>query len=416
MKKVSLVVLGLAMVTSASLSANAIELKTPGLTAVKTPATVQSTKTDKNAANEKYQKEYHAKIKEQQAALNAVKAQDKAARLALADVILPKEKVNEIKALTGEEFDNALNTELVSTLSAETFIQDYADFSETKKAAYYNAVKEIQAVDNRYKNVSNQLTAPLKAIVDGDVSAISSKDELKNAGAMILGIKKNLGTSSDVKKAINKVNKMNNITVVVDDKDRVVYPENGVVGSINSSLEEINNTVAKANLVLGGTLYTQEQQKTLAAIKNNKDLSEEEKSKELKAKAKEFFESNQADGTTKKLYESLSAADKEKFNNAAADVIGAVASYGALGMQCTKLGFNISKNPLLAAPLAFELGALKDTAGLIKDSSSSLAKSVSQLKKVMKDNGITVTNTASAQNTGVKATGLKNLKPVSLKK
>lgn len=416
MKKVSLVVLGLAMVTSASLSANAIELKTPGLTAVKTHATVQSTKTDKNAANEKYQKEYHAKIKEQQAALNAVKAQDKAARLTLADVILPKEKVNEIKALTGEEFDNALNTELVSTLSAETFIQDYADFSETKKAAYYNAVKEIQAVDNRYKNVSNQLTAPLKAIVDGDVSAISSKDELKNAGAMILGIKKNLGTSSDVKKAINKVNKMNNITVVVDDKDRVVYPENGVVGSINSSLEEINNTVAKANLVLGGTLYTQEQQKTLAAIKNNKDLSEEEKSKELKAKAKEFFESNQADGTTKKLYESLSAAEKEKFNNAAADVIGAVASYGALGMQCTKLGFNISKNPLLAAPLAFELGALKDTAGLIKDSSSSLAKSVSQLKKVMKDNGITVTNTASAQNTGVKATGLKNLKPVSLKK
>ena len=416
MKKVSLVVLGLAMVTSASLSANAIELKTPGLTAVKTHATVQSTKTDKNAANEKYQKEYHAKIKEQQAALNAVKAQDKAARLPLADVILPKEKVNEIKALTGEEFDNALNTELVSTLSAETFIQDYADFSETKKAAYYNAVKEIQAVDNRYKNVSNQLTAPLKAIVDGDVSAISSKDELKNAGAMILGIKKNLGTSSDVKKAINKVNKMNNITVVVDDKDRVVYPENGVVGSINSSLEEINNTVAKANLVLGGTLYTQEQQKTLAAIKNNKDLSEEEKSKELKAKAKEFFESNQADGTTKKLYESLSAAEKEKFNNAAADVIGAVASYGALGMQCTKLGFNISKNPLLAAPLAFELGALKDTAGLIKDSSSSLAKSVSQLKKVMKDNGITVTNTASAQNTGVKATGLKNLKPVSLKK
>lgn len=416
MKKVSLVVLGLAMVTSASLSANAIELKTPGLTAVKTHATVQSTKTDKNAANEKYQKEYHAKIKEQQAALNAVKAQDKAAKLTLADVILPKEKVNEIKALTGEEFDNALNTELVSTLSAETFIQDYADFSETKKAAYYNAVKEIQAVDNRYKNVSNQLTAPLKAIVDGDVSAISSKDELKNAGAMILGIKKNLGTSSDVKKAINKVNKMNNITVVVDDKDRVVYPENGVVGSINSSLEEINNTVAKANLVLGGTLYTQEQQKTLAAIKNNKDLSEEEKSKELKAKAKEFFESNQADGTTKKLYESLSAAEKEKFNNAAADVIGAVASYGALGMQCTKLGFNISKNPLLAAPLAFELGALKDTAGLIKDSSSSLAKSVSQLKKVMKDNGITVTNTASAQNTGVKATGLKNLKPVSLKK
>lgn len=416
MKKVSLVVLGLAMVTSASLSANAIELKTPGLSAVKTPATVQSTKTDKNAVNEKYQKEYQAKIKEQQAALNAVKAQDKAARLALAAVILPKEKVNEIKALTGEEFDNALNTELVSTLSAETFIQDYADFSETKKAAYYNAVKEIQAVDNRYKNVSNQLTAPLKAIVDGDVSAISSKDELKNAGAMILGIKKNLGTNSDVKKAINKVNKMNNITVVVDDKDRVVYPENGVVGSINSSLEEINNTVAKANLVLGGTLYTQEQQKTLAAIKNNKDLSEEEKSKELKAKAKEFFESNQVDGTTKKLYESLSAADKEKFNNAASDVIGAVASYGALGMQCTKLGFNISKNPLLAAPLAFELGALKDTAGLIKDSSSSLAKSVSQLKKVMKDNGITVTNTASAQNTGVKATGLKNLKPVSLKK
>ena len=113
-------------------------------------------------------------------------------------------------------------------------------------------------------------------------------------------------------------------------------------------------------------------------------------------------------------YDGLSAADKEAFEKAAGDVIGAVASYGALGMQCTKLGFNISKNPILAAPLAFELGALKDTGALIKDSSSSLAKSVSQLKKIMKDNNITIKSATNT--TDVKSNTLNKLKPVGFKK
>ena len=414
MKKFSLVILGLAMVASVSLEANALELKAPSIPAVKNPVASASAKTDKNAANENYQKEYQAKIEAQQKALNAVKAYDKEARLELAKAVLPAEKVAEIKGLSDAEFDKALNTELVKTLTAETFVQDYAEYTDAQKKAYIDAATKVQIADNRYKNVSNELTAPLKAIVDGKVSAISAKDELKNAGAMILGIKKNLGTSADVKKAIKKVNKANNITIVVPDNEKVVYPKEGTIGSINWSLNEINTTVDKSNQVLAKTLLTQEQRNSLAAIQNNKDLSDAEKAAEMQKQANEYIAKNQADGTIKKAYDGLSAADKEAFEKAAGDVIGAVASYGALGMQCTKLGFNISKNPILAAPLAFELGALKDTGALIKDSSSSLAKSVSQLKKIMKDNNITIKSAANT--TDVKSNTLNKLKPVGFKK
>ncbi|MCM1338461.1 MAG: hypothetical protein NC191_02180 [Muribaculaceae bacterium] len=405
MKKISLAVLGLAMVTSASLSASAIELKAPGLSAVKSPTT-QSAKTDKNAANEKYQKEYQAKIEAQQKKLNAIKAEDRNARLQLANVILTGDKIAEIKALSDAEIDEALDSALVAALSDETFHQVYAEES-FDKTAYYNAVKAIKNVDNKYKNISNELTAPLKAIVDGNVSAISAKDELKNAGALILGIKKNLGTSSSVKKAINKVNKAENIVVVPDVE--VIYPQEGVIGSINYNLNEIDKTVRNANQKIAKVLLTEEQRSSLSAINNNQDLSKEERNAQLRLKTKEYFEANQTDGTIKKAIDTLTPAQKEEFTNAASEVIGAAASYGALGMQCTKLGFNISKNPLLAAPLAFEMGALKDTAGLIKEGSSNLAKSVSQLKKVMKDNGLAI----NTQTTNVKTTGLKNIKPVN---
>lgn len=414
MKKFSLVILGLAMVTSVSLDANALELKAPSIPAVKNPIAAETAKTDKNAANEKYKKEYQAKIDAQQKALNAVKAYDKEARLELAKVILPTDKITEIKGLSDEEFDKTLNAEIVKTLTAETFIQDYAEYTDAQKKAYIDAATKIQIADNRYKNVSNELTAPLKAIVDGKISVISAKDELKNAGAMILGIKKNLGTSTDVKKAIKKVNKANNITIVVPDSEKVIYPKEGTIGSVNWSLNEINTTVDKANQVLAKTLLTQEQRNSLSAIQNNKDLSAEERAAEMKKQANEYIAKNQADGTIKKGYESLSATDKKAFDKAVGDVIGAVASYGILGMECTKLGFNISKNPILAAPLTFELGALKDTGSLIKNSSSSLAKSVSQLKKIMKDNNITIANTAKT--TDIKSSSLNKLKPDSLKK
>lgn len=415
MKKANLIVLGLAILTSTALDANAFELKVPNLPTAKAPL-AQSAKTAKNAANEQYKKEYQAKIEAEQTKLNAVKAYDKQARLSLANVLLTKDKLKEINAISGEEFDEALNTALIDVLSAETFIQDYAEFTPEKKKAYEIAATNIQIADNRYKNVSNELTAPLKAIVDGKVSAISSKDELKNAAAMIFGIKKNLGTNSDLKKAIRKVNKANNIIIVVPEGDEVKYPKEGVIGSINYNLNEINKTVNDANKVLGSILFTQEQQNTLLAIANNKDLSEEERTSELKSKSKEFYENNQADGTIKQTINNLTSVQKEQFTNAAGDVIAAVGAYGVLGLQCTKLGFNISKNPLLAAPLTFEIGALKDTASLIQDSASNLAKSVTQLKKVLKDNNISIANTNSAKTTGIKVRGLKNIKPVNFKK
>ena len=431
MKKISLALLSLAMVVSVSMEVNALELKTPSLSGVKNAVTTSTSASSsaKDAANAKYQEAYQAKIAAQQKALDAVKVYDKNARLELASVILPKDKVAEIKKLSGEEFDKTINDELIKVLSDAGFraridSTDPEDQDKIDKTAYINAVTKIYIADNRYKNVSNELTAPLKAIVDGDVSAISSKDELKNAGAMIFGIKKNLGTNSDLKKAINNVNKgskgnekkgiaaVDPIILSIPDSEKVVYPKDGVIGSINYSMNEINTQVNKANLVLANTLLTTEDKKSLQAVNNNKSLSKEEKTAQIMKMTNEFIAKNQEDGTIKKNYDSLTAAQKKEFSDAAGDVVGAVASYGALGLQCTKLGFNISKNPLLAAPLTFELGALKDTGSLLKSSSSNLAKSVTQLKKIMKDNNIAISNAT----TDVKTNSLNKLKSVGLKK
>ena len=192
-------------------TANAIELKAPGVAGLKVVPTATSNSSAKSATNEKYQKEYQAKLAEQSKKLEAVKSYDKAARLELANVILTSEQITEIKGLSGEEQDVKLNEALAATLSDETFVQTYADYNDAQRKAYYDAVQKIQIADNRYKNVSNEITAPLKAIVDGNVSAISAKDELKNAAGMILGVKKNLGTNATVRKAVNKANKLNKL-------------------------------------------------------------------------------------------------------------------------------------------------------------------------------------------------------------
>ena len=378
MKKSGMAVLGAAVVLSFAMQANAIELKAPNLGAVTNKVTTQTStaKTDKNAANVKYQKEYQARIAAQQKALNAVKVYDKQARLELADVVLDKATVAEIKKLSGEEFDNKLNEELIKTISAETFVADYAEYSKQKKDAYEAACISIQIADNRYKNVANNLTAPLKQIVDGNVSAISSKDELKNAAAMILGIKQNLGTNAALKKSINKFNKANNIIVTVPDEEKVVYPKDGVIGSINAELYDVGVKVNNANSVVAKVLFTDEQKNSMKAVNNNPKLS---------------------------------AAEKKAYDGAVQSLTNAVGSYASIGIDYTKLGFNISKNPLIAAPLVFEVGALKDTGSLVKSNASDLKKSISSIKKINKECGYTPTVASAGKQTSIKSVNFKKI-------
>lgn len=411
MKKSGMAVLGAAVVLSFAMQANAIELKAPNLGAVTNKVTTQTStaKTDKNAANVKYQKEYQARIAAQQKALNAVKVYDKQARLELADVVLDKATVAEIKKLSGEEFDNKLNEELIKTISAETFVADYAEYSKQKKDAYEAACISIQIADNRYKNVANILTAPLKQIVDGNVSAISSKDELKNAAAMILGIKQNLGTNAALKKSINKFNKANNIIVTVPDEEKVVYPKDGVIGSINAELYDVGVKVNNANSVVAKVLFTDEQKNSMKAVNNNPKLSAAEKKAEISRLTAEFQKANQADGTTRKRLSSMTAEQKKAYDGAVQSLANAVGSYASIGIDCTKLGFNISKNPLIAAPLVFEVGALKDTGSLVKSNASDLKKSISSIKKINKECGYTPTVASAGKQTSIKSVNFKKI-------
>lgn len=411
MKKSGMAVLSAAVVLSFAMQANAIELKAPNLGAVTNKVTTQTStaKTDKNAANVKYQKEYQARIAAQQKALNAVKAYDKQARLKLADVVLDKATIAEIKKLSGEEFDNKLNEELIKTISAETFVADYAEYSNQKKDAYEAACISIQIADNRYKNVANNLTAPLKQIVDGNVSAISSKDELKNAAAMILGIKQNLGTNAALKKSINKFNKANNIIVTVPDEEKVVYPKDGVIGSINAELYDVGVKVNNANSVVAKVLFTDEQKNSMKAVNNNPKLSAAEKKAEISRLTAEYQKANQADGTTRKRLSSMTAEQKKAYDGAVQSLANAVGSYASIGIDCTKLGFNISKNPLIAAPLVFEVGALKDTGSLVKSNASDLKKSISSIKKINKECGYTPTVASAGKQTSIKSVNFKKI-------
>ncbi len=100
-------------------------LKAPGVAGLKVVPTATSNSSAKSATNEKYQKEYQAKLAEQSKKLEAVKSYDKAARLELANVILTSEQITEIKGLSGEEQDVKLNEALAATLSDETFALDF---------------------------------------------------------------------------------------------------------------------------------------------------------------------------------------------------------------------------------------------------------------------------------------------------
>lgn len=394
------------MIFTSITAVNAIELKTPAITGLKTTPTLTAKTSAKasaqNAANEKYKKEYQAKLAEQSKKLEAVKAYDKTARLELAKVILSNEQYNEIKNLKGEEQDTKLNEALVTTLSDEAFVQTYAEYNATQKAAYYNAAQKVQIADNRYKNVSNEITAPLKAIVDGDVSAISSKDELKNAAGLILGIKKNLGTNATVKKAIRKANKANEVIITVPEAERVIYPETGVVGSINKQLADVDHSVKGASHTLANILYTKEDLNSLNAIQNNKDLSASEKSAEYKKLAKETIDKSLADGSLQNRFDKMTPAQKKEYTDAVQKIMDGAASYTGIALACTKLGFNISRNPLIAAPLVFEVGALKDTGSLVKESAGDLTKSISQLKKINKAVGITIEQPTTASTSKIK--------------
>lgn len=415
MKKYGLAILGVIIASSFTLSAQAIDLnslKSSALNANNASASA-SKKDEKQAANEAYKKQYQARIEAQKKALDAVNAYDRQAKLELAGVILDKEQLAEIKKLTGEELDKKLNDDLVERLKSEMFTVDFAEYTDAQKKAYEEAVKKLQIADNRYKNVSNQLTAPIKQIVDGKVGALSAKEELKNAAGMILGIKKDLGNNGDILKAVNKINKANNIVIVVPENERVIYPSDGTIGSINAQLESINNGVYKASKVIADIYITKEQKAELAAIQNNQTLSKEERDAAVKKAAYEFAEQNEADGTINAAMQKLTPAQLEAYKKASGELLAAGASYGAIALACTKLGFNISKNPLIAAPLALELGAIKDTASLAKNGASSLAKSAAQIKRINKANGITIEKPKKATD-DAKAGALGKLK--SLKK
>lgn len=387
-------------------SANAVELKKPNVSALKNSTVVSKTKSSaKSVANQKYQKEYQLKLNEQAKKLADVKQYDKAARLELAKVILSSEQVKEINSLKGEEQDTKLNENLIQALSDESFVQTYAEYSLEKKNKYKKAVENLKIANNRYKNVSNEITAPLKAIVDGNVSAISAKDELKNAGAMILGIKKNLGTNAGLMKAVKKANKLNGVVVSVPNEERVVYPSTGVVGSINKQIDDINNSVNVASSKLANIIYTQEELGKLKALQNNPDMTKEEKG----AEAKKIIDDKITDGTMKKHFDSMTAAQKKEYEQSVQAVMNGVASYTAVALECTKLGFNIAKNPLIATPLVFEVGALKDTASLVKASASDLTKSISQIKKINKAVGITVKTAKKSPVNNVKKNNIKNV-------
>lgn len=64
---------------------------------------------------------------------------------------------------------------------------------------------------------------------------------------------------------------------------------------------------------------------------------------------------------------------------------------------------------LIAAPLVFEVGALRDTASLVKSNTSDLKKSISSIKKINKECGYTPTVASAGKQTSIKSVNFKKI-------
>lgn len=411
MKKELVMAVCAAMITAASVQA--LEVKKPDLSSLKsnvagaakttTAASATKTTTDKSADALKQQQEMQAKIDAANKKLAVAENMANSAIWSLAKISLDdetyksfntkKSEINSNKDLTADsksEQLDSLEKDLIKTLNSQLKAQikagDYnPDVYNKTNTTYVNAVKSLQIALNRYENIANGMSPTFKKILDGQISMLNVKLQLVESGKLTKNIKANSMGQRPLLNKYNKINEVNKITVEIPSTEKVVYDKDGIVGGITYQLETTNNNVKAANTKLIDALNLKSKVKAeIDSINSNPDLTQADKDRLIQQAAATVVGDYSAERAAKqkageKVAE-LTSQQKAAIAEATPVLTQAVSDYTSLGLSCAKLGMQISAKPILAAPLALEVGQLKYTGKMLKDSATTLKGTLSAIK------------------------------------
>ncbi len=392
-------VLALCAATVIGASAQAIDIKKPDLGALKNVAGTTTANSENKAKEEAQQKAFQAAIDTANSKLATAKSLANTSIWTLGELILDEETYKgfaskKSDAATADEVLKALNTKLAAELKIKDFNStDIVEIATPNNTKYVNAVKNLQIASNRYENIMNNMSPSFKKVLDGDYSMLAVKSQLAESAKLTKNVKSvSMGQNSLLNK-LNKVNEKAKVSIVIPDSEKVVYNKDGVVGSINYQLDSINGEVNKAYDDIINAFHLQEDVKSLKAKMLEQDKDAMGKVSSDKAAGESYDELAKQQAIVAKLNDknaisNLDAKQKTAIVNAGAKLLASGVNYTALGLQCTKLGMAISAKPIIAAPLALEVGQLKYTAKVLKNSATSVKKVSGPMVKVAKASGV----------------------------
>jgi len=345
--------------------ANAATSKTTAASTAKTTATKTSNKETNDAA---FQKSFQTAIDNSNKKLAEAKTLANNAIWSLGSTVLGEDfeayKAKKSEEGATDELIDAMNKKLKEQIKKND-IDAYAfENNEAGKKAFMNAVTNLQIAQNRYENITNNMSPNFRKILNGEVSMLNVKGQLVESGKLSKNVKAaSMGQSSLLNKLNKIITKQKLGTLQIPESEKVVYNKDGIVGSINYQLDSTNATVNGAyDSLIEAFGLKNEVAKIKADIESKTDAAVNEKGNALQAKqvalnnkANELKEKAKAEGKAVELTSKQSQA----IDNATTKLTEAAANYISLGLACTKLGMQISTKPILAAPLALELDQLK---------------------------------------------------------
>lgn len=392
-------------IASVALAGSVQAFEKPNVSALKNVSSVAASKSasEKDAKQAALQKAFEASLVTANKNFAAADSLANGALWELGSIILDTEVMNDLKSRKGQE---GVNDELAKALNSALKSKEF-DSSEltSQNAKYVKAVTNLQISHNRYENIMNNMSPNFKKVLDGELSMISAKTQLVESGKLTKNVKSASMHQGSVLNKLNRINEKNSVYITIPDSEKVKYNKDGVVGSINYQLDTINSNVDKAyKELISAFNLKKEIEEAKATINNNPDLSKAEKEAKLQKVETEVLAAalaKQAEVDTNGNIKKLNSQQTAAITNATVIMTDSLLNYTSLGLACTKLGMQISAKPILAAPLALEVGQLKYTASVIKNSASSLKKVSTQSVKIAKANNIKV-NTNSSKGSAIK--------------
>lgn len=124
---------------------------------------------------------------------------------------------------------------------------DFSTITQEQKYLWGQGSYVLQVAQNRYKNLSNDLSSIYKPIVDGKVSPKSVKKQLAKAEKITEKIKDNIFLQEVVLSIATRINAENQINIVIPEKEQVRTNPNGITYIIENRVEEVD-TLLKATM------------------------------------------------------------------------------------------------------------------------------------------------------------------------